>query len=422
MSGNDDPWAFGTANQYPALKYGAQQTSWQWPVVTLSLSPTTIYEAVGGATTSTVTATSTTDWNHDLKVAVPQETTRYTVADITIPAGSTSATATLTAVNNYNCGSAACSTTNTAKVDYTKTMTLGTNPATIGTTTTTDTWVTKGATNPTLTITDDDELFQVTGVSASQDGGGIKVDWTKVANATGYKLCWKSGSQSYDSSRCATAGDVETHTIPESGTRFVAGTTYTLRVQSTKSGADDGLPSADVTVGFKGWIVVSETSVEVSEPSSGSTTGTYTVKLGSQPANNVTVTITRKAGSHASRPAFSPSSLTFSVHHLEHRPDRHHHRDAGPAQHHRRGRDPRPHRHQLRRSTTPASERPRWSQPRRTRTHRPPARTSRCRRRRDRESNSTSTTRTSPSTTPTATRTSPSSSSRSPPAAIFGCG
>ncbi len=311
-TGTDDPWDFGTANQYPALKYGAQQTSWQWPVVTLSLSPTTIYEAVGGATTSTVTATSTTDWNHDLKVAVPQETTRYTVSDITIPAGSTSATATLTAVNNYNCGSAACSTTNTAKVDYTKTMTLGTNPATVGTTTTTDTWVTSGTPDSTLTITDDDELFQVTGVDASQDGGGIKVDWTKVTNATGYKLCWKSGTQSYDSSRCATAGDVATHTIPESGTRFVAGTTYTLRVQPTKSGADDGLPSAEVTVAFKGWIEVSATSVGVSEPSSGSTTGTYTVKLGSRPANNVTVTITRKSGSHASRPAFSPSSLTFS--------------------------------------------------------------------------------------------------------------
>ena len=300
-TGNDDPWAFGTANQYPALKYGAQMTSRQWPVVALSLSPSTIYESVGGATTTTVSASSTTEWNHDLKVAVPKEATRYTVGDITISAGSQSGSTTLTAVNN---------TTDAA--NYTKTMTLAAHPATIGTTTTTDTWVTSGTSHPTLTINDDDELTQVTGVTATQEGTGVKVSWTKVTGATGYDIYWKSGTQSYDSTRKVTVADVATHTIPQSGTRFVPGTTYTLQVRATKSGVDDGPASTAATVAFKAWVVVSATSVDVAEPSSGSTTGTYTVKLSHAPTADVTVTITRKTGTHQSRPAFSPSTLTFS--------------------------------------------------------------------------------------------------------------
>ena len=55
-AGDDDPWDFGTANQYPALKYGLTADD-QRPQIVLTLSPETIYERVGGPTTSTVTAT-----------------------------------------------------------------------------------------------------------------------------------------------------------------------------------------------------------------------------------------------------------------------------------------------------------------------------------------------------------------------------
>ena len=123
-TGQDDPWDFGTANQYPALKYGELTAADQRPVVSLTLSPTTIYERVGGATTSTVTITSTTEWNSGLTVAVPKDATAYTVSDVAIAAGSKSGTQTLAAVNNY-----------TDAANYSKAMTLGTHPAKISGTT-----------------------------------------------------------------------------------------------------------------------------------------------------------------------------------------------------------------------------------------------------------------------------------------------
>ena len=116
----------------------------------------------------------------------------------------------------------------------------------------------------------------------------------------------------YDDARHVTAGDVATHLIPESGNRFTPGATYTLMVQATKSGADYSQPSADATVGFKGWVVVSSTAVDVAEPAAfaSDNTGTYTVRLGTNPTQDVTVTITRKAGTHQSRPAFDTDTIT----------------------------------------------------------------------------------------------------------------
>ena len=299
-TGTDDPWDFGTASQYPALKYGVLAAASQRPVITLTLNPTTIYERVGGATQTTVTVTATTEWNRDLVVEVPKDTGAYTVSDVTIAAGGTSGTQTLAAVNNYTDAS-----------NYSKVMTLATHPAKTGGTTRTDTWVSKTtATDPVLNIVDDDELSQVTGVTASQEGGGIRVNWTKATGATGYRLYWKSGTEVYADARHVTAGDVATHLIPESGNRFAPGTTYTLMVQATKSGADYSQPSADATVAMKGWVVVSTTTVDVVEPLAGAATGTYTVRLGTNPANDVTVTITRKAGTHQGRPTFDTDPNT----------------------------------------------------------------------------------------------------------------
>ena len=305
-STNDDPWDFGTNKQYPALKYGLTAAG-QRPTITLSLSPTEIYERVGGATTSAVTATASAAWNRDLVVPVPQDTNAYTVSDITISAGETTGTQTLTAVNNYT----------DADDDYTKTMTLsGDHPAKIGgETTRADTWVIKSTTaDPILTIKDDDELVRTTGVTATQVGGGVKVDWTKVTGATGYRICWKSGSEKYADTRCVTAGDVAAHTIPQAGEgnnrRFIPGTTYTLRVQATKNGVDNGQPSSDATAAFKGYIVISPQTVEVTEPLSGTATGTYSVSLGTLPSADVTITITRKADTNQTRPTFDTDTVS----------------------------------------------------------------------------------------------------------------
>ena len=419
-STGDNPWNFGTANQYPALNYGRIAHASQRPVVTLTLSDATIVEKIGTeGTTSTVTATLSTEWNEALTVTLPAAadglviggsnatdgvlsftSTNYTTAqtatvklaanpgtgktvvvdftrlaasdpevspkqltftggssgtwdttqtisvkflavptadtarvdvdgndydvdlnayrrpydlsspDVDFLAGATTGTVTLTAQNDYN-----------DLADASLTLSLATHPA--GTA-----WVSAG-TAPSLTIKDDDSLAQVTGVTATQDVGGVKVSWTKVTGATGYTIYWKSGTQIYDSARDADAvastdctGTSCTLTIPNSGSgntaRFVPGTTYTFRVQATKAAVDDGLPSAEVTVAFKGWIVLSVNALSVSEnqgANPGNNTGTYTVKLGTQPTHDVTVTITRGTtapNNHATRPAISPTTLTFT--------------------------------------------------------------------------------------------------------------
>ena len=418
-TGSDDPWDFGTANQYPALKYGGLTAADQRPVVNLTASPTTIYEAVGGATSSTLTATLSGEWNKDVAVTLPAAAEQLTVTNsplsftsgntgnwgtaqtatvklaaqpaktivvdftrlsandpevtpkyltfttsdwntaqnisvkflaeptaattrveivknssnvttdykvnvnayrraydlgsptITIAAGATTSTATLTAQNDYN-----------DLANATPTLTLATHPA--------DTeWISKGTgTAPSMTITDDDELGQVTGVSVAQKtykytengneidtgnpAGGATVSWTKVTGATGYVVEWKSGTEIYDSSRRLVAGDVATYDIPASS--LTPGTTYYIRVYATKSGADHGLPSGEVTLAYTGWLVFTPAaaSLSITEPASGTATGTYTVKLSVQPSATVTVALTRGADSSSDDPTFSPSSLTFT--------------------------------------------------------------------------------------------------------------
>ena len=66
--------------------------------------------------------------------------------------------------------------------------------------------------------------------------------WRAASNATGYKVQWKAGDQNYAASR---QGIV-------TGTRYkianlLGGTTYTVRVIATKTGAPDSRPSAEQT-------------------------------------------------------------------------------------------------------------------------------------------------------------------------------
>ena len=84
---------------------------------------------------------------------------------------------------------------------------------------------------------------QVTGVTATPAVEALQVTWTAVTGATGYKVQWKSGAQDYDSGRQATVGAVTSHRIPG----LTAGTQYTVQVIATKTNADDGPASAEVT-------------------------------------------------------------------------------------------------------------------------------------------------------------------------------
>ena len=87
---------------------------------------------------------------------------------------------------------------------------------------------------------------RVLGVGVAPDNAQLVVTWTAVANATGYKVQWKSGSEGYntgDRQATVTSGSTTRHTIPG----LANGTAYTVRVSATRTGADDGLPSAEMT-------------------------------------------------------------------------------------------------------------------------------------------------------------------------------
>ncbi len=86
---------------------------------------------------------------------------------------------------------------------------------------------------------------QVTGVAVTAGVEQLDVSWTAVADAAGYKVQWKSGTEEYDEARQAvlTGGDMVSYTI----TGLVAGTEYTMRVLATKQDADDGSPSMEAT-------------------------------------------------------------------------------------------------------------------------------------------------------------------------------
>ena len=105
--GNDDPWTFGAADQYPVLKYAGMDTTVQFQrqpaIVTLTLMPSSISESGG---MSTVTATLTRSWSTATTITVRPVTGAYTVgmdSTITIAAGQTanaSDTVIITAVDN----------------------------------------------------------------------------------------------------------------------------------------------------------------------------------------------------------------------------------------------------------------------------------------------------------------------------------
>ena len=84
---------------------------------------------------------------------------------------------------------------------------------------------------------------KVTGVNITPGNQTLQVNWTQVSGATGYKVQWKSGGQSYSSSRQATvsSGSTTSRTV----SNLNNGTEYTVRVIATKTGASDGIPSDD---------------------------------------------------------------------------------------------------------------------------------------------------------------------------------
>ena len=224
--GTDDPWDFGTASQYPVLKYGSLSSVTQRGSLTISASPTTIYErAVGSRVNSaTISFTLSPAWETDLTLTLPTSTA-YTLSASTVSftAGSTTASpssVTLTAVNN--------------QVDAADNEV---NLATGASINDTRVAVSSGAT-PTLTITDDDELGAPANFAAAKgtDFTSLVLTWDPVSGADNYQVAYKASTSSTWGSDTTVA--TTTHTFSS----LTSSTTYDVRVYATKTDAnvDDG--------------------------------------------------------------------------------------------------------------------------------------------------------------------------------------
>ena len=131
----------------------------------------------------------------------------------------------------------------------------------------------------------------VTGVTVAAGDMELVVEWTAVDTATGYTVQWKTDGEDYntdDRQATVTSGSTTSYTI--SG--LTNDTEYTVRVIATRTGANDGDPSAEVTgkpaPPTKAGVTVSKPALTVTDENT--TVGRYTVVLDTQPTADVTVT------------------------------------------------------------------------------------------------------------------------------------
>ena len=105
---------------------------------------------------------------------------------------------------------------------------------------------------------------QVTGVEVTAGTGRLKVDWNAVTNADGYKVQWKSGTETFTNAAAnsreatVTSGSTTSHTI----TGLTNGTAYDVQVIATRTNAADETPSAPAS-GTPGAAPGQVTGVEV---------------------------------------------------------------------------------------------------------------------------------------------------------------
>lgn len=85
---------------------------------------------------------------------------------------------------------------------------------------------------------------RVTGVTVTPGIGALTVSWSAVENADGYKVQWKSGGETFGSTRQRAVGSsVRQDTIPN----LTPGVQYSVQVIATKTGTSDGSPSNAVS-------------------------------------------------------------------------------------------------------------------------------------------------------------------------------
>ena len=155
------------------------------------------------------------------------------------------------------------------------------------------------------------DLAQVMGVTVAPGNAQLVVTWTAVDNATGYTVQWTSGSQAYNTTNrqaTVTSGTTTSHTI----TGLANGTEYTVQVSATRTGANDGPPSDEMTgtptVPTAAGITVSTAALTVTEQDS--TGDGYTVVLDTEPTADVVVTVAGHVGTDVTA---NPTALTFTM-------------------------------------------------------------------------------------------------------------
>ena len=105
---------------------------------------------------------------------------------------------------------------------------------------------------------------QVTGVEVTPGTGRLKVDWNAVSGVDGYKVQWKSGTETFTNAAAnsreatVTSGSTTSHTI----TGLTNGTAYDVQVIATRTNAADETPSAPAS-GTPGAVPGQVTGVKV---------------------------------------------------------------------------------------------------------------------------------------------------------------
>jgi len=84
---------------------------------------------------------------------------------------------------------------------------------------------------------------RVDGVTVTPAVESLIVSWSPVADASGYKVQWRSGEQDYDPTARQARTAFPGYVIPD----LTPGTEYTVRVIATRTGASDGRPSEEAT-------------------------------------------------------------------------------------------------------------------------------------------------------------------------------
>ena len=217
-AGDDDPWDFGTSYQYPVLKYGDLDVEMQRPTVTLSLDPSSISET-DGETTLTATQDRTANLATTLTIsASPDTAVNLSSTSLTIAAGSTTGSITITAVDNDDIADARPAASPCRRL-----------------------WRQggSGANEPvdddvTLTITDDESLEPdlVENVRVRTKETLAVVTWDALDGADGYTVEWTS-NVSRGAANWNRSSSQEVSGTSTTVRRLVPGTDYAFRVSAT---------------------------------------------------------------------------------------------------------------------------------------------------------------------------------------------